>query len=67
MFNFAGSMLCPAVFEKVYVTAYGDVMPCIKFQENCGNIRNESLKDIWDKFLKDEKITKKTKYCKRVI
>lgn len=64
MFSFAGNMMCPAGFEKIYITAYGDVMPCNKVQKKEGNIRQESLKSIWLRFLENKRITKKTSYCK---
>lgn len=37
---------CPAGMEKVYITPYGDVIPCPFIHISFGNIRDSSLKDI---------------------
>jgi len=43
---------CKAAKEKIYISAYGDVLPCPFIQFSFGNIKDESLKDIWHKMRK---------------
>ena len=40
---------CSAGREQVYITTYGDVLPCSVVQISFGNIRRDSLKSIWAK------------------
>lgn len=40
---------CPAGTESLYITCYGDVIPCSVMQISFGNIRNEKLKIIYQK------------------
>lgn len=42
---------CPAIKEKIYITPYGDILPCAFNPISFGNLRKESLKDIWKKML----------------
>lgn len=37
---------CPAAMEKVYITPYGDVLPCPFIHVSFGNVRTEKLQDI---------------------
>lgn len=37
---------CPAIKEKFYITAYGDVMPCPFIQVSFGNIRVDEIETI---------------------
>lgn len=37
---------CPAAMEKVYITPYGDVLPCPFIHVSFGNVRTEKLTDI---------------------
>lgn len=37
---------CPAAMEKVYITPYGDVLPCPFIHVSFGNMRTEKLSDI---------------------
>lgn len=41
---------CPCGTETIFVTAYGDVLPCGFIQITYGNIQSESLSRIWDRF-----------------
>ncbi len=41
------SMGCKAGSEKIYITAYGDVLPCPFIQLSFGNIKKNSLEQIW--------------------
>ncbi|MFH0863356.1 MAG: radical SAM protein [Candidatus Altiarchaeota archaeon] len=47
-FNYRGANLCPGGIEKVYITAYGDVMQCTFCQVAFGNLRQKPLKAIYD-------------------
>jgi len=38
---------CPAGTEKLYVTPYGDVMPCATIQRSFGNLLEEPVAEIW--------------------
>jgi MoaA/NifB/PqqE/SkfB family radical SAM enzyme len=40
---------CPAGTEKLYVTPYGDLMPCATIQRSFGNLREEPLAAIWQR------------------
>lgn len=55
---------CFAGNEQFYVTAYGDVCPCDFTPLSFGNIRQASLKNIWDKMLKHEEYREKRDHCR---
>jgi len=38
---------CPAGVEKIYITAYGDVMPCACIHASYGNVRERPLEEIY--------------------
>jgi MoaA/NifB/PqqE/SkfB family radical SAM enzyme len=38
---------CPAGTEKVYLTPYGDVMPCAAIHASYGNVREEPFEEIY--------------------
>jgi MoaA/NifB/PqqE/SkfB family radical SAM enzyme len=38
---------CSVGFDQAFITAMGDVMPCCFSDENMGNIREHSFRDIW--------------------
>ena len=40
-------MGCPAGVEKVYISPYGDVMPCNFLHVSYGNVRERPLRDIY--------------------
>jgi len=42
---------CSAGREKLAVTPYGDVMPCSLIQFPYGNVREQSLQEIWNRVL----------------
>jgi MoaA/NifB/PqqE/SkfB family radical SAM enzyme/ubiquinone/menaquinone biosynthesis C-methylase UbiE len=46
-----GSLGCPAAKQVMYISEYGDVMPCAFMHITFGNIRNESLRSIRDRML----------------
>jgi radical SAM protein with 4Fe4S-binding SPASM domain len=39
--------LCAAGFNSLYISPYGEVFPCVVLREDCGNLREASLKKIW--------------------
>ncbi len=43
------SSRCPVGYEIFYLTRYGDVIPCPLIQIAFGNIRQMSVKEIWEK------------------
>lgn len=51
-YNYHHGYGCPAVKETVYITGYGDVIPCPFIQVSLGNLRQEKLTDIVDRGLK---------------
>ncbi len=38
---------CPAGVEKIYITPYGDVMPCACIHASYGNVRERPLEEIY--------------------
>ena len=42
---------CPAMREKIYITPYGDILPCTFNPISFGNLRNKSLQTIWKRML----------------
>jgi radical SAM protein with 4Fe4S-binding SPASM domain len=42
-----GDIPCGASHNACYVSAYGDVMPCVAMPIACGNVRDEPFEDIW--------------------
>ncbi len=42
---------CPAGVEKLYLSPYGDVMPCNFLHVSYGNLRERRLADIWHDIL----------------
>lgn len=66
MYNFSCRQECPAGKEKLYITAYGDVMTCVKIQQKVwGNVLNEPLKDIWMRMYNDPEFRRIEATCKR--
>ena len=66
MYNFSGKLECPAGKEKLYITAYGDVMACNKNQiKSFGNVLKEPLKKIWDRMYNNQEFSSYCKDCKR--
>lgn len=43
---------CSAAHNACYVSAYGDVMPCVAMPVACGNVREESFDAIWQRSTK---------------
>lgn len=45
---------CPAGYEELYLTCYGDVIPCPFIQISFGNIKEERIKIIWKRMFNFE-------------
>ena len=54
---------CSAIKEKVYLTAYGDVMPCPFIQISLGNLRKEDISVIRRRALKISEFQKYNQIC----
>ncbi|NOZ85806.1 MAG: radical SAM protein [Deltaproteobacteria bacterium] len=54
---------CPAAVEKLAITPYGEVMPCVFFHVSYGNLREESLQSIWTRMLQKGPFYKIRKGC----
>ena len=65
--NFRGRSGCPGGIERIYVTAYGDVMMCPHVQISYGNILKEPVEDIYKKMCKMPHLKKFSKVCKHAF
>jgi MoaA/NifB/PqqE/SkfB family radical SAM enzyme len=63
--NFILKEGCPAGREKLYISAYGDVIPCSFTQISFGNIRQEPLERIWERMRNFPPFKKYYPYCRR--
>lgn len=63
--NFILKEGCPAGREKLYISAYGDVIPCSFTQISFGNIRTEPLEKIWFRMRNFAPYQKFFPYCRR--
>ena len=54
---------CPAGIEKVYITAYGDVIPCPFIHVSFGNIREDPLIEIVKKMQQIPEFNEYQKVC----
>lgn len=54
---------CPAATEKVYITPYGDVMPCPFIQISFGNIKKESIINIRQRMLEEKRVSEYFNQC----
>jgi len=53
---------CPAGSEELYLTCYGDVIPCPLIQISFGNIKNERIGSIWKKMSDFKRFKHKQKF-----
>jgi len=65
MFNFRLKPGCPAGTEKIYISSYGDVMPCDTTHVSFGNIFEEPLENIWKKMYNFSFYKMRSKLCLR--
>lgn len=54
---------CPAVKESLYMTAYGDICPCVFMHIAIGNIREHALRDIRKNALRLKEFTSYPSKC----
>ena len=54
---------CPAGAEKIYITPYGDVIPCPFIQISFGNIRQESVIAIRKRMFEENRISQYFNQC----
>ncbi|MFQ5904783.1 MAG: radical SAM/SPASM domain-containing protein, partial [Candidatus Binatia bacterium] len=55
---------CFAAKEQFYVTAYGDVCPCDFTPLSFGNVREASIKQLWEQMLSHEEYSQKRSNCR---
>lgn len=65
--NFNLKRGCPGGTERIYVTAYGDVLTCPLVHVSYGNVLKESLKDIYNRMNKFIFIKKWNHACKHAF
>lgn len=63
-FNFSGKRECPGGKERIYITAYGDVLTCPLVQVSYGNVLEEPLKKILDRMDSMPFIKEYSRLCK---
>lgn len=61
--GYRGMNLCPGGIEKLYITAYGDVMQCTFVPVSFGNVREEPLSVIYDR-ISNHPLIKTRSICK---
>jgi MoaA/NifB/PqqE/SkfB family radical SAM enzyme len=54
---------CPAGNEELYITCYGDIIPCPLVQLSFGNVKEKSLRSIWDKMTGFSEFKKARRMC----
>lgn len=64
-FNFSGKRACPGGTERIYITAYGEVMTCPLVQVSYGNALEEPLEVILNRMSVFPFIKKHSKLCKQ--
>ena len=57
------SFACPAGRDEVYVSPYGDVLPCPFVQRSFGSVREESLDDIFQRMGQATELAGKESLC----
>ncbi|MBL7197355.1 MAG: radical SAM protein [Candidatus Omnitrophica bacterium] len=55
---------CPGGIESLYITSYGDIIPCSVLQISFGNIRRERLKTIYRRMLEFQPLKESLPVCK---
>ena len=62
--GYLGGIGCLAVNIQYYISAYGDVAPCDFTPLSFGNVRNKSLKEIWNKMVHHPAYNHRSTYCR---
>ena len=65
--NFRGFQGCPGGIERLYITAYGDVLMCPHVQISYGNVLEESLKTIYRRMTQMPHLNSKSTVCKHAF
>jgi len=58
-YNYFGNNRCPGGREKIYITAYGEVIQCTFVQVSYGNVQEEPLKNIYNRMWENPLVRKK--------
>lgn len=62
--GYLGGIGCLAVNLQYYVSAYGDVSPCDFTPLSFGNVRNKSIKEIWNKMVHHPAYNHRSTFCR---
>jgi len=65
--NFSGKAGCPGGKERIHITAFGDVITCPHVQISYGNVKDEPLKQIWERMYNFPDLKKYSSVCKHVF
>jgi MoaA/NifB/PqqE/SkfB family radical SAM enzyme len=55
---------CPCGTEKIFITAYGDLLPCGLISVSYGNIREKPLKPLWQKMYQQNVSKRRSSGCR---
>ena len=62
--GYLGGIGCLAVNLQYYVSAYGEVSPCDFTPLSFGNVKNKSLKEIWNKMVHHPAYNHRSTFCR---
>jgi len=62
--GYLGGIGCLAVNLQYYVSAYGEVTPCDFTPLSFGNVRNKSIKEIWNKMVHHPAYNHRSTFCR---
>lgn len=62
--GYLGGIGCLAVNLQYYVSAYGEVSPCDFTPLSFGNVRNKSIKEIWNKMVHHPAYNHRSTFCR---
>jgi MoaA/NifB/PqqE/SkfB family radical SAM enzyme len=65
--NFRGFQGCPGGIERLYITAYGDVLMCPHVQISYGNVLEEPLASIYDRMVQMDHLRSRSTVCKHAF
>lgn len=66
VFNYRGGSGCPMI-EKIYITAYGDMIPCPHVQISFGNVMEEGVEKVYQRMCSFVDFKKFSKVCKHAF
>ncbi len=66
VFNYRGGSGCPMI-EKIYITAYGDLISCPHVQISFGNVLQEGVKKVYQRMCSFVDFKKYSKVCKHAF